>query len=202
MTATFLLIRHASFDGLGQKLVGRAEGFPLNSAGREEATALAARLSQFPVAAIHSSPRVRARQTALAIGEKLGLEVQIETGLDEIDYGEWTGKSFGELDGNPEWRRFNIFRSTERVPGGETMLQVTQRTVDVLERYRKQYQDRSAILVTHADWIRAVLAHYSGICLDLMQRLEISPASVSILRLDSGAPKVLRMNDTGVLQMQ
>ena len=202
MAATFFLVRHASFDGLGEKLIGRAEGFPLNAKGKEEAMNLAHRFAALSISAVHSSPRTRARETAQTIAETAGLNVQIDAGLDEIDYGEWTGKCFRELEGNPEWRRFNLFRSVSRIPKGESMVEVTQRAMEMLEHHRKHYEGRAAVLVTHADWIRTVFAHYSGICLDLMQRVEISPASISVLRLDDYAPKILRLNDTGALQTQ
>jgi broad specificity phosphatase PhoE len=200
MAATFFLVRHASFDGLGEELVGRAEGFHLNSKGKQEATNLAHRFASVRIAAVHSSPRARAQETAQAIAGRAGLSVQIDADLDEIDYGEWTGKAFRDLDGDFQWRQFNVFRSISKIPHGESMVGVAQRAIELLDRQRRTYEGKSAVLVTHADWIRAALAHYSGICLDLMQRLEISTASISILKLDDGGPKILRMNDTGPLQ--
>lgn len=199
MAATFFLVRHASFDGVGEKLAGRAEGFPLNAKGREEAALLARRLAPLGLAAVHSSPRLRAQQTAESIAHSAGLQLRTDAKLDEIDYGEWNGKSFHDLGGHPAWRHFNTLRSLARIPGGETMVDVTRRALDLLDLHRRQYEGKSAVLVTHADWIRVVFAHYCGICLDLMQRVEISPASVSVLRLDDGAPKFLRLNDTGML---
>lgn len=200
MAATFFLVRHASFDGLGEKLAGRAEGFPLNSKGKQEAADLARRFASLRISAVHSSPCTRAQETAHPVADHAGLRVQIDAELDEINYGEWTGKSFRDLHGNLQWHHFNLFRSVSKIPQGESMVEVAQRAIELLERQRRAYEGKSAVLVTHADWIRAALAHYSGICLDLMQRLEISPASISILQLDDGAPRILRMNDTGPLR--
>lgn len=200
MAATFFLVRHASFDGVGERLAGRAEGFCLNSKGKEEAVALARRLAGVHFSAIHSSPRTRARETAQAIATMADLPVQIDAELDEIDYGEWTGKAFRDLDGNPEWHRFNALRSLSRIPSGENMMEVTQRAITELDRCREKYQGKAVVLITHADWIRAALAYCSGISLDHMLRLEISPASVSILRLNDGRPQIIRLNDTGELK--
>jgi broad specificity phosphatase PhoE len=199
MAATFFLVRHASFDGLGEKLAGRAQGFSLNSKGKGEAAKLAERLAPLAIAGVHSSPQARARETAGCTAGRIGVEVKVNVELDEIDYGEWTGKSFHDLEGNPEWRHFNLFRSGTKIPKGESMVEVAQRALELLNRLRRQYEGKSAVLVTHADWIRVVLAHYAGICLDLMQRLEIGPASVSILRLHEHDAKILGVNDTGML---
>src|SRR5581483_370128 len=122
---------------------------------------------------IHSSPRTRARETAQAIANEANLPVQIDAGLDEIDYGEWTGKTFRELDGNAQWHQFNAVRSLARIPRGESMMEVTQRAIAELERCREKYQGKAAVLVTHADWIRAALAYCCGISVDHMLRLEI-----------------------------
>src|SRR4051812_21792007 len=116
----FLLIRHASHDLLGRELVGRRSGVTLSKSGLAEAEALSRRLAQFPISEIHASPRERAIETARSIARQHGLEVRIAPELDEVDFGEWTGRSFDQLDGDPLWSQFNRDRALTRIPGGET----------------------------------------------------------------------------------
>jgi probable phosphomutase (TIGR03848 family) len=195
---TFLLIRHALCDPVGRSIAGRQPGVCLNAAGKRQAQRLAERLSGVSLAALYSSPLERAVETARYIGERQGLPVQTADGLNEIDFGEWTGRSLVELEPQPDWRRFNSFRSGSRIPGGENMPEVLGRVVREIDRLRQAYPDPATIIgiVSHGDVLRILLAHALGISLDLMQRLELSPASVSIVELESHGPRVLLLNCT------
>lgn len=196
---TFLLIRHADNPLVGKAVAGWLPDIHLNEDGRKQAGKLAERLSGVAVRAIYSSPLERARETAAPLAERLRLPVHVSEALGEIGFGAWTGRELQDLGGDPEWQRFNIFRSSTRVPGGELMLEVQARMVTELERLREHYPEATLALVSHGDPIRATLAHYAGIPLDLFHRLEISPAAVSILRLHTDGAQILRMNDTGNL---
>src|SRR3546814_6877824 len=96
---TIFLIRHAAHDLVGRAIVGRMPGVHLSRAGRQQAEKLAERLAQEPLAALYSSPLARARETAEPLARRLRLELQIAEDLDEIDYGEWTGRTLDELAG-------------------------------------------------------------------------------------------------------
>src|SRR4051794_936171 len=120
---TFLLVRHGSTDALGKWLAGRQAGVLLNEQGQIEAGLLPARLAAVPIAAIYSSPMERAQQTAEPLSRNRKLDIHVNDQFNEIDFGEWTSKSFEELDRVPGWRDFNQFRSSVRLPGGESMLQ-------------------------------------------------------------------------------
>src|SRR5918993_3484461 len=133
---TFLLIRHALCDPVGISIAGRASGVHLNEAGRQQAAALAGRLGGLPVAAIRSSPLERAMETAEPLAAALGLPVAQDAGLNEVDFGEWTGRTLLELDGLAEWRDFNERRGCARIPGGETMAEVVSRSLATLEQVR------------------------------------------------------------------
>jgi probable phosphoglycerate mutase len=191
---TFLLIRHAETDDLGQALSGRRSGVGLNAAGRRQAEQLAARLAGEGIAAVYSGPLERVRETARPLAERLGLEVREAPELDEIDLGEWSGQSFEALNCRDDWRRFNSVRSCTRAPGGELMLEVQARGVGFLQRLCGERPGAAVAVVSHADVIKAVLAYYLGLPLDLAQRLEVSPASVSVLALEEGGPRVLCVN--------
>jgi probable phosphoglycerate mutase len=191
---TFALIRHASHALLGHRIVGRRPGVQLGPAGVREADALARRLEGWPIRAVYSSPLERARATAVPIAEGLRLEVQIADELNEIDYGEWTNRTLADLRELPEWRRFNLFRSGSRIPHGESMIEVQDRMLRLIERLCAAHPEQMIALVSHGDVIKATLAYYLGVPLDLFQRIELSPASLSILRVEPHGPEVLLIN--------
>jgi broad specificity phosphatase PhoE len=195
---TFLLIRHALCDPVGISIAGRTSGVHLNEAGRQQATALAGRLRGLPVAAIRSSPLERAMETAEPLAAALGLPVAQDAGLNEVDFGEWTGRTLIELDGLPEWRDFNERRSSTRIPGGETMAEVVSRSLATLEQVRctPELTGRLVALVTHGDVLRSLVAHCIGMNPNALHRIEIAPASVSILLSQDGNWRLVLLNST------
>jgi probable phosphomutase (TIGR03848 family) len=196
---TFLLIRHALCDPVGSSIAGRQPGIHLNEDGKRQAAQLADRLAGLPLAAMYSSPLERAQQTAEAVAAKHRLQVHPLEGVQEIDFGDWTGKTLAELEPLPEWRAFNSFRSGTRIPGGENMAEVLARALGALEQLRQRHPGPGALVgvVTHGDVLRVVLAHALGVPFDFMHRLELSPASVSILEIEDFGSRVLLVNSTG-----
>lgn len=152
----------------------------LSEAGARQAVALGERLSRESISTIYSSPRLRARATAEAIADRLGLEVEVDCALDEIDFGAWTGTSFDELADDPSWRRWNEARATACPPGGETMVAAAARIVGRIGRVWVQDRNPAAVvLVSHCDMIRAAVAHYLGLSLNNLLRFDIDPASIT-----------------------
>jgi probable phosphoglycerate mutase len=176
---TVYLVRHGAYSLLGQVLVGRALDVSLDRAGHLQAQALARYFLHVGVSSVQSSPRARTLQTARPIAERLGLELVISSAIDEVDCGEWGGRSFGELDNDPAWQRWNTLRSSTRPPGGESMSEVQQRIIAHLRRVRSQHPSERVLMVTHADVIRAAVLYSLGLPLDSYNRIEISPAAVS-----------------------
>lgn len=197
---TMLLIRHASVDGLGHHLVGRTEGVPLNEQGAREARLLASRLGRLPISGVYSSPRERARETAQAVAGPLRLSVQIVADLDELDYGEWTGKSFAELRDCEDWQSFNALRNTAKIPGGESMYAFAGRVRRAIDQFQVRPGPCFAV-VTHADWIRAAGACCTRLTLDEWKSFAVDPASISVIRMQAWGNTVLRWNDTGCLEL-
>ncbi|MFL5574996.1 MAG: histidine phosphatase family protein [Gemmatimonadaceae bacterium] len=194
---TFLLVRHATCDPVGRSLAGRAPGVRLDADGRAQAHRLAARLAAAPLAAVYSSPLERARETAAAIAERAGVAVETHDGLTELDVGAWTGRTFAELAPDDLWRRFNSFRGGTRPPRGELMLEAQARAVAALLGLRDRHPSGVVAAVSHADVIKGIVAHVAGIPLDLTHRLEVSPASVSVVTIDAEGARLLRLNETG-----
>jgi probable phosphoglycerate mutase len=171
-------------------------GVPLAPAGYEQAHRLARRLAGAGIRAVYSSPQERARQTARILAGALSEQVQIALELDELDYGDWTGQMIDELESVPQWQAFNTARSCTRIPNGELISEVQARVVGLMEQLRARHSEESIALVTHGDVIRAALVYYLGSPLDLMLRLEISPASVSIIEIKKHGPSILCVNQT------
>jgi probable phosphoglycerate mutase len=129
----------------------------------------------------------------------MDLEVEILETLDEIDYGDWTGRSLIELEKLPRWQQYNAYRSGTRIPNGELMLEAQARIVAEMERLRDLHPEDTIALVSHGDLIKAAVACYVGAPLDLFQRIEIHPASISVLALDDHGPQLRCLNNTGEL---
>lgn len=195
MATTLFLIRHAAHGIVGDVLCGRMPGVHLSEAGQRQAALLARHLARQGLAAVYSSPLPRALETAALIADRMRLDVRIHCGLNEIDFGEWTGHSFASLAGLPEWTRWNSERTSSRPPGGETMQEVQQRVLRYVQDMTKAHPDVAVAAVSHADVIKAVVAGVLGFSLDAHARFEIAPASLTTLLVWSGGAKLLRMNE-------
>jgi probable phosphoglycerate mutase len=190
-----LLIRHAAHGHIGTTLSGRSEGLPLTADGRRQAQRLARLLASRPADAVHSSPVQRARETAAAIAGECGREVEAVEALDEIDFGDWTGRRFAELAGDPAWTRWNTMRSQATPPGGESMAAAQRRALRHLRETARRFTDGTVAMVTHCDIIRAIVAAVLGLSLDQILRFDCDPASVSRIAIGDWGEKVLTLNE-------
>jgi broad specificity phosphatase PhoE len=196
VSTTLFLVRHAAHNNVGGFLAGRIDGVRLGAAGLAQAERLAERMRRETFAAVHSSPRDRTLQTAEAIAAASGINtVHVEEALDEINLGDWSGKSFDELNTQPLWQRWNSTRSLTRAPGGETMLEVQSRVMTLIERLAQSYRDSALVLVSHADVIGTAVCFYLGLSLDAWSRFEIGPASITTIVAGDWGAKVLGLNE-------
>jgi broad specificity phosphatase PhoE len=191
----FLLVRHAAHDNVGSYLAGRMAGVHLGEAGRAQAERLGRHLAREAMDEIHSSPRERTRETAAAIAAHHQLDVREAGALDEIDFGAWAGRSFDDLEQDEHWRRWNAARQVTRTPAGESMLDVQVRMVAFAAAIHARLPQGTAVLVSHADPIRALLAYHLGLSADSVQRFDISPASVSRLVIEPWRSLVVSINE-------
>ncbi len=184
-------------DSVGRSIAGRRPGIHLNDTGRRQAERLAERLSGVALAGIYSSPLERALETADQVAKAQDLEVRTLDGLNEVDFGEWTGKPLAELDQLSAWQAFNSFRSGTRIPGGENMAEVLSRVLRDLDHLRASNPpDAVMAVVSHGDVLRVLVAHALGLSPDFMQRIELSPASLSILSAKDYGNRILLLNGT------
>jgi probable phosphoglycerate mutase len=195
MTATFFLVRHAAHDNVGGYLAGRAMGVHLGMEGRAQAQRLAQRMGRENFNAVYASPRERTQETAAAIGHVKGLPVKTAAALDEVDFGEWSGKTFDVLNEDAEWRRWNEQRDIARTPNGESMADVTARIVTLMEELRRRHFSGAVVLVSHADVIKAAVCDVLGLPASRGFRFEIAPASVTTIVSGDWGAKLLTLNE-------
>ena len=195
-----LFIRHATNDYVKTgRLAGRTPEVHLNGVGRTQALAVAGRLASLPIAALYSSPLERAAETALPIAQSHDISVTSLDGLAETDCGTWTGRLITDLAQSEEWRIMQSAPSRTRHPGGESALEVQWRMVSVVELLLARHVAQTIAIVSHADPIRLLLAHYIGLHVDMFQRLAVDPASISEIEFCPSKPRLLRCNDCGHL---
>jgi probable phosphoglycerate mutase len=221
-----LIVRHGLTSSTGKALTGWLPGISLDDRGQAQAATLAARLARVPLAAIVSSPLERCVQTASIIAaghggpadgdelaEKAGangqvaggaeaqpIAVQLDERLGECRYGDWTGQPLRKLAHDPLWRVVQAHPSAVRFPGpaGETMTGMQQRAVAAVRDWNASLgKDAVYLVCSHGDVIKAILADALGMHLDMSQRIQVDPCSLSVIRYTTLRPFVLRMNDTG-----
>ena len=198
-----LLVRHGLTAGTGHVLTGRTPGIPLDDRGREQAAGLAGRLADVRLDAIVTSPLDRCRQTAEAIaaahhGEPL--PVKEDEQFAEVNYGDWTGQPLKRLAKDPLWRVVQAHPSAVRFPGedAESLLEVQHRAVNAVREWNARLgKDAVYLICSHGDVIKSIIADSLGLHLDLSQRIQVDPCSLSMIRYTPLRPFLVRMNDTG-----
>lgn len=193
---TFFLVRHAEHELIGKVLTGRRVDISLSKQGRAQAERLAARLAQENAQALHVSPMTRTKETAAPIAARLGVAARIVPALDEVDCGDWSGRPFDELNKEPAWQIWNTSRTTACAPGGERMLDVQHRVISHLESVRRECTDGTVIIVSHSDVLRAAILYYLGLALDEFAKIELAPASLSILAVTNRGGQLRLLNET------
>ena len=193
-----LLVRHGQTPTTGKHLPGRAPGLHLSEEGQRQAELAAKRIAELPhVDAVYSSPLERARETAAPIAAARGLKVQIDKGLLECDFGQWTGGELKELMKKPEWTTVQRYPSGFRFPDGESFGEMQARMGACLDRLRSRHPGGVLVAVSHADTIKAAVTQAMGAHLDLFQRTAISTCSITAIAYGTNGPMVLTVNSTG-----
>lgn len=199
---TFLLARHAAHDWLGRGFAGRLPGVGLNAQGHAQARALVGRLREVPIAAIYCSPQQRTQETARPLAEARALPIAIEPGFDEVDLGDWTGRTFDEVKQQhaASWSCWLHQRSTAQPPGGEHFAGVPRRATAALHRLRGRHPDQHVLVVSHGDVLKAMVADALGLSLDNLERFDIAPASISVLAMGADWVRLESLNGIGPLR--
>lgn len=206
--ATVILVRHgrttANASGI---LAGRTAGVRLDDVGIAQAIQTGERLAGVPLAGVVSSPLERCRQTAqFIIDRQTGSPATpVDEGITECDYGHWQGRSLRDLAREQLWSVVQKQPSAVVFPGGESMATMQARSVAAIRRHDAHFEKVHGphavwAAVSHGDIIKSVLADALGMHLDLFQRINVGPASVSIIRYGADRPSVHSTNtDAGDL---
>jgi probable phosphomutase (TIGR03848 family) len=199
------LARHGLTAPTGSVLTGWTSGIPLDDRGQRQAVNLGARLAVMPLAAIITSPLERCRQTAAAVaaageGRPAVVEVVEDDRFGECHYGDWTGQPLKRLAREPLWRVVQAHPGAARFPGadGESFLDMQHRAVSAIRDWNTRLGPDAAYLVcSHGDVIKSIIADSLGMHIDMLQRIQVDPASLTVIRYTPLRPFLLRMNDTG-----
>lgn len=201
--ATAILVRHgrttANTSGV---LAGWTPGVELDERGREQVARLGERLAAVKLDRIITSPLERCRQTAAGILEARSAEVPLEVDdrLGEARYGDWTGRALKDLAKEPMWRVVQQQPSDAVFPGpeGESLAAMSARAIEAVRDWNRRVGAKGTfVVVSHGDVIKAIIADALGIHLDGFQRINVDPASISVVRYTDSRPMVERVNDVG-----
>jgi len=196
-----LLIRHAVNDWVATgKLAGWTPGVHLSPEGQTQAAALGTHLASARINAIYASPLERTMETAQAIAAHYPtLRIEPLESVGEVRYGDWQGAKLKALRRQPLWQTVQLYPSRAQFPAGEAIRQAQVRAVDAIEAIVRRHPGQRVAVVSHSDIIKLIVTYYVGAPLDAFQRIEISPASVTVLVLHHDRPMLVRLNDTSFL---
>jgi probable phosphoglycerate mutase len=176
-------VRHGQTDyNVQHRLPGQLPGIPLNEEGKREAASTAQALARLPLSAIVASPLERTMETAAYLNAHRGLEIRQDADLLDTDYGRFSGQSWDDLDQRDRaWARFTS-DPLHAPKGVESFAHVQQRAVRAAERWRRATDVGEWVgLVTHADLVKLIVAHYVGMPLAHAPLINMDNASVTLL---------------------
>ena len=198
---TTLLLRHGQTEMSIDKRFSGASDPPLTDVGLAQAAAAAARLARCEAVAVVSSPLLRTRETARLVADALGLEVQVEEGLRETDFGDWEGYTFSEV--RKKWpRELDAWLGSTAVspPFGESFDATATRVRQARDRVISSYLGQTVVVVSHVTPIKTLLRFALDAPPSALYRLHLDLTSLSqVLWHADGSAVVRSMNDTGHL---
>ena len=205
MTATLIIfVRHGKTPTTGTKLPGRAPNLHLSDEGKSQAETIAKEIEKSSssflgkrISAVYASPMERTQETARPIAKTLNLRVRTLKGLNECDFGDWTGRRLRDLSKLKSWSTVQKKPSSFRFPNGESFSEMQNRMLKTVDKMRERHPGETIVCVSHADPIKAILASAVGTPLDLFQRIMVGPCSASVVLYTKERPLVLTLNSNG-----
>jgi len=197
---TLFLIRHGLTAVTGSRLYGRTPGIHLDERGRRQAAALVERFEGVRLHAVYSSPLERCVETLEPLAAARRLMIRTSEALIEMDAGAWTGRTLPSLRRTKLWNMVQRNPSRFRFPSGESFVEAEARLLAEVERIVARHPRGQVVVGTHGDLVGMVVSHYAGAHLDQFQRVTAEPASVSVVHVGAGIPRILLVNDTGSLR--
>ena len=198
-----VLIRHAHSEANAAGILsGRLPNVHLSEKGLAQSEQLAVRLGNFPVSNLRISPMERCFETispwinSIVMPNNPRFEPIIDEELTEVDYGLWSGKKLSILSKNKLWKTVQESPSRMYFPKGEGIAQMQSRAMTSVHQAVSSKAKGAAVIVSHGDVIKSIVASALGMHLDEFQRIVIDPASISILDFSTTKPRVLLLNDS------
>jgi broad specificity phosphatase PhoE len=193
------LVRHgATANNLANPplLQGRGVDLKLSDAGRQQAACAAELLARKRLTAVYSSPLIRARETADIIAKPHGLAVQLVSGIEEIDVGQWEGRSWKEISQtDPEpYRQFIADSAHHGYLGGENMNQVLQRCAPALTELMQQHPGAEIAVIAHNVVNRVYVASLLGVPISSAREISQDNCGVNVIRFRHDELKLLSLN--------
>jgi broad specificity phosphatase PhoE len=181
---TVFLLRHGetAWNKLG-RVMGRSQ-VPLGADGIQQIEKVAPLVAALELDGIYTSPLRRAVQTAKLVAQGTNLPITKSEGLNEIAFGDWTGRHFDDLIDDELYRRFIKSPAKTVLPGGETISDVQGRGLRVINEAAQKVPGGRFLFVSHGDVIRAILSHYIKLPLNEYRRLRVDNGSLSALQTD------------------
>ena len=198
-----VLIRHAHSEANAAGILsGRLPNVHLSEKGISQSENLAVRLGNFTLSSLRISPMERCFETvspwinSVVLANNPKFQPEIDSNLTEVDYGSWSGKKLAMLSKNKLWKIVQDSPSRMYFPDGEGIAQMQARAMSSVHEAVSAKGKGSAVIVSHGDVIKSIIASALGMHLDEFQRIVIDPASVSILDFSTTKPRTLLLNDS------
>ncbi len=189
-----ILVRHGQTDWNRDRRVMGARPIPLNTQGKREITQLAQLLSDVEFDIIYTSPLMRAFQTSRILSRGRSVKVEKVTEIQEIDYGEWVGRTFEDISREKMFKTYYANPKDAQAPGGEKMTEVIKRGASFIESLRKKHKEGRLVVVSHADVIKSILIHYMELDLNDLHKFRVDNGAVSLLQFEAERARVLSIN--------
>jgi len=199
---TTVLLRHGQTAlSAERRFAGRGD-IPLTDLGRKQAAAAASRLAaRGGIDLIVTSPLGRARRTAEAVAERLGVPIAVDDDLVETDFGSWEGMSFAAVAERwPDEMTSWLANADVAPPGGESFAVVAERVDAALDRLLSAHQGRTVVVVSHVTPIKTIVCRALLAPAAALFRMHLDVASLSEADWFADGPALLRsLNDTAHL---
>jgi ribonuclease H / adenosylcobalamin/alpha-ribazole phosphatase len=202
VTTVTHLLRHGQTEHTPERRYSGRNDLPLSLTGRAEAEAAAVRIAQLGADVVVSSPIRRTRETAQTVAAELGVAVELDDDLVELDFGDLEGLTLDEaLAKHPLAVRRFMSDPTVRAPGGESIADVSARVARARRRILDRHAGRTVLVVSHVTPIKLLLAAGLDAGDAVVHRVFLDAASLSTVTWSSdGRASVRLVNDTSHLR--
>ncbi|MCD6380564.1 histidine phosphatase family protein [bacterium] len=185
-------IRHGQTDWNREKRIMGRSPVPINDIGKERVLKTAEFLSDDGIDMIYSGTLKRTKQTADIFSNVWGVNIQEDSRLDESPFQQWVGKRYKELKGDPDFKLYTAKPSQSNFSENEDMSGIRKRVTEFVKEI-EQKENKKAAIISHSDVIKPALTYFLRMDLDMMHRITIENASVTLVAAGD-IPRVLYMN--------